>query len=367
MTVVNFDWDEIEDNIDQEFDGVGNSLAEYTTEPDLYGNVVSQYRDGVTSTFHHDAIGSTIAVTNDAGDVTDTIDFSAFGESTHRTGTTVFPFQFVGQKGYYRDAETGDNCVRRREYRPVIARWLCQDPISFNGVGGEYVYANQRPVTLLDASGLAPDPPGTENIILTPLHDAPIAVDCGKDWKQQWRLALPVDSPCDGYFVQKVEKHCVTQHCPFCVGSCLDLSSTPRHVYYEAFGLHKRGMPAGTSAQVDTFSVKVPKSECYSENTLGEVRFYCNEGEVAAAIPNWKPFLVVSPEECASFTTSELAPATRDKPKFWDDDLDKYLKNYSDAYVGFHYLISVSVCCDGKPNSFARATWETKTDPKKNE
>ena len=58
---VYFDWDEIEDNVDEEFDENGNSIAEYTTEPDFHGNVISQLRGGVTSTLHTDGLGSTLA------------------------------------------------------------------------------------------------------------------------------------------------------------------------------------------------------------------------------------------------------------------------------------------------------------------
>lgn len=42
MTAVNYLWNPINDNIVREFDDAGNAIAEYTTEPDLYGNVVSQ-------------------------------------------------------------------------------------------------------------------------------------------------------------------------------------------------------------------------------------------------------------------------------------------------------------------------------------
>ena len=37
-------WDPIEDNIVREYDEAGVVAAEYTTEPDLYGNVISQRR-----------------------------------------------------------------------------------------------------------------------------------------------------------------------------------------------------------------------------------------------------------------------------------------------------------------------------------
>ena len=41
MVAVNYDWDELEDNIDEEYDDAGIAVAEYTTEPGQFGNVVS--------------------------------------------------------------------------------------------------------------------------------------------------------------------------------------------------------------------------------------------------------------------------------------------------------------------------------------
>lgn len=46
MTIVNYDWDEDEDNIVEEYDDTGATIAEYTTEPDLFGNVISQRLGG---------------------------------------------------------------------------------------------------------------------------------------------------------------------------------------------------------------------------------------------------------------------------------------------------------------------------------
>lgn len=49
MVAINYDWDELEDNIDEEYDDTGNTIAEYTTEPQLYGNVISQNRTSAPS------------------------------------------------------------------------------------------------------------------------------------------------------------------------------------------------------------------------------------------------------------------------------------------------------------------------------
>lgn len=96
MTAVNYLWNPINDNIVEEFDDAGNTIAEYTTEPDEFGDVISQYRDGQESFYHTNGQGSTLALTNANGDVT--YAYSAFGEVTAHTGSTVNPFQYVGQR-----------------------------------------------------------------------------------------------------------------------------------------------------------------------------------------------------------------------------------------------------------------------------
>ena len=56
--------------------------AEYTAEPGLYGNIISQNWGGVESQLHYDAQGSTLAVTDDNQSVTDTFAYTAFCQST---------------------------------------------------------------------------------------------------------------------------------------------------------------------------------------------------------------------------------------------------------------------------------------------
>jgi RHS repeat-associated protein len=170
MVAVNYLWNPINDNIVREFDDSGNTTSEYTTEPDLYGNVVSQFRNGQTSYLLSDGQGNTTELTNNAGTVTDTIRYSGFGEVTGRTGTTEIPFQYVGQKEYYRDTGTGDYYVRERSLGPAIGRWLCVDPISVIDGPDLYLYVRNNPTLVVDPSGLSPmvphagQPHGTRSV-----------------------------------------------------------------------------------------------------------------------------------------------------------------------------------------------------------
>lgn len=161
MPTTYYFWDPLEDNIVQERDESGTVSAEYTTEPGLYGNVISQNRGGEYKQYHYDAQGSVIAVTDENQNVTDTLSYSAFGELTERTGTTVLPFQYLGQKGYYRDQFTGEYIVRERPYHPAQGRWLTPDRLGFIEGINRFLYVGNNPILYFDPSGLAKDcPPG---------------------------------------------------------------------------------------------------------------------------------------------------------------------------------------------------------------
>jgi len=124
MPAVNYFWDPDEDNIVKEFDDGGNTIADYTTEPFLYGDVISQRRSGVSHFYHFDTQGNTTELTDINGDTTDTRRYSAFGESTESTGSTTFPFQYMGQRGVYQGGFTGDYVARPLIYSPTSGRLL---------------------------------------------------------------------------------------------------------------------------------------------------------------------------------------------------------------------------------------------------
>ena len=194
MPIVNYDWDEDEDNIVEEYDDTGATVAEYTTEPDQFGDVLSQYRDGQESFYHTDGQGSTLAITNANGSVTDIYAYSSFGEVTAQTGSTVNPFQYIGRKQYCRDEETADLYVRRRSLITTSGMWCSADPLSQMVIAlstnelvrkhlqalkrvlqHSYIYVHNRPVSLYDPMGL----------ICAPATEADHCIECVRALKDE--------------------------------------------------------------------------------------------------------------------------------------------------------------------------------------
>jgi len=147
-------WDVVSDNVLMETDDAGETTAVYTQEPDLYGELISQHRDGQTTYYHYDGEGNTRAVTDENQNVVETATYSAFGEVVEKTSSVVNPFGYKGALGYYTNGGTNDIYVRARTYEPTIGRWLSLDPLWFLDVANRYAFVQNSPITLRDPSGL---------------------------------------------------------------------------------------------------------------------------------------------------------------------------------------------------------------------
>ena len=148
-------WDD--QNIILEQDEVGTVDAEYTVMPQAYGNLISQTRDAESSFYHFDPLGSTRELTDETETVTDSYLYSVFGKVKSSTGTTVNPYQWVGQEGYYRDPESGLYSLRNRFYDSNEGRFKSEDPLGFAaGDSDFYRYVGNNAATLTDPSGFDP-------------------------------------------------------------------------------------------------------------------------------------------------------------------------------------------------------------------
>lgn len=110
-------------------------------------------------TYHFDLRGSTTAITDEEGIVTDRFDYAPYGELINHIGDTKTPFLYNGREGVMTD-NNGLYYMRARYYNPEIKRFINQDILAGSINDGRtlnrYAYVNGNPISLTDPFGLSP-------------------------------------------------------------------------------------------------------------------------------------------------------------------------------------------------------------------
>ena len=109
--------------------------------------------------YHFDRMGSTLALSDDSGAVTDSYAYGPYGEALAHNGTSTQPFTYIGAFGVR--VEGALYQMRARYYDPQTAQFLSRDPLpprlhdvkSFN----PYAYASQNPLRYVDPLGMKDD------------------------------------------------------------------------------------------------------------------------------------------------------------------------------------------------------------------
>ena len=120
--------------------------------------------DGSAQYYHFDSRGSTVALTDASGQVTDTYAYDPFGGRTAASGSTDNRFRYLGRHGVV-DEENGLNYIRARYYSTRRGRFITKDPTTGNDGDSQslnrYVYALNNPVRLIDISGFSTQETGS--------------------------------------------------------------------------------------------------------------------------------------------------------------------------------------------------------------
>jgi RHS repeat-associated protein len=103
--------------------------------------------------YHYDYRGSTVAITDTAGNVTDRVSYSPYGCVVSRLGNTDTPFLFNGSYGVMTEAN-GLIQMRARFYNTMSCRFINADPMGLEAGLNHYAYASGNPVSLNDPFGL---------------------------------------------------------------------------------------------------------------------------------------------------------------------------------------------------------------------
>ncbi len=110
--------------------------------------------DGQPYYYHYNSLGSTIALTDASGSITDKYAYDDFGRIVNQVGITENPFKYVGRYGVM-DEGNGLYFMRARYYDATVGRFLSLDPIGLDG--GDlnlYSYVGNNPINWFDPWGL---------------------------------------------------------------------------------------------------------------------------------------------------------------------------------------------------------------------
>jgi len=149
---------------------VTGNLSQLLVRTDLNGNnthyvcgiglIGHEDANGYT-VYHYDYRGSTVALTNVQGVVTDTYTYGAYGELLTHTGTSDTPFLYNGRDGVLTEAN-GLYYMRARYYASEIKRFINADSkkgsINNSKSLNIYAFVIGNPISLIDPSGLSSEP-----------------------------------------------------------------------------------------------------------------------------------------------------------------------------------------------------------------
>ena len=165
-----------------EYDAFGNRTAsiqngvrtEYLVDPFGLGDVVGEYSGGTASNYVHglglvgrfnggnaayydsDAIGSTVGLTNAAGNYVNRYVYRPYGENLVTTEGVANPFEYVGQWGVM-DEASGLDYMRARFYNSKSGQFAAVDPLGLAaGDTNFYRYALNDPLGFIDPDGENP-------------------------------------------------------------------------------------------------------------------------------------------------------------------------------------------------------------------
>ena len=135
-----------------ESDGSGVLRATYVRAGD---DLLAVVRPGGTRFVHADGLGSVRRLTDEAGAVTDTYTYTAFGELIEHAGSDPQAYAFAGEP---RDPHSGLQHHRARWFDPVTGRFTGMDPLTGTEFDPpslhSYLYASGNPVDGRDPTGL---------------------------------------------------------------------------------------------------------------------------------------------------------------------------------------------------------------------
>ena len=112
---------------------------------------------GTVATYHFNIQGSTVALTDSGGKVSDSYAYDSFGVLANSDGDSPQPFRYLGKFGILDDG-TGLYYARARYFSPQLGHFLTKDTVASKDNDSQslnrFVYALNNPLRFRDESGL---------------------------------------------------------------------------------------------------------------------------------------------------------------------------------------------------------------------
>ena len=124
----------------------------------VYGNgLIGEETNGQFKTYHYDYRGSTVAITDNQGNITDRFKYNTYGKVIEHTGNSDVIFKYNGRDSVITEPN-GLYYMRARYYSPDFMRFINADIVAgsiSNAITlNRYAYANCNPVSNIDPFGL---------------------------------------------------------------------------------------------------------------------------------------------------------------------------------------------------------------------
>ena len=125
----------------------------------VYGlGLIGEEKCGEFKTYHFDFRGSTVAITDTCGNITDTFKYDTYGKLISRTGNSFVILGYNGCDGVITD-RNGLLYMRARYYSPDMRRFVNADilhgEISDSASLNRYAFVNGNPISFIDPFGLS--------------------------------------------------------------------------------------------------------------------------------------------------------------------------------------------------------------------
>jgi|SRR5579875_1214397 len=104
----------------------------------------------------HDALGSTMGLVNNSGQVQNSYGYSAFGTQSQSGTPYYYPYLYTGHEWSDMGGVSQQYYTWARPYSPGLHRFIAPDPAGFAGSGTNlFAYVGDDPIDLTDPTGLS--------------------------------------------------------------------------------------------------------------------------------------------------------------------------------------------------------------------